>query len=98
MTLGTWVDPLRGKTTLGAYAVTWLDTKIDVAERTRINIEGRLRHHSIPYLGNMALSSIQPSDIRHFVNYLSQAGLKPSTVAAYTARQARSSNKQWTTR
>ena len=59
---GRWTDPNRGRITFKAFASSWLETKDEVEEHTRTNIEGRLRNH-YGYLNGMRLSSIKPSDI-----------------------------------
>lgn len=79
---GAWVDPVAGRVTFSEYAKGWKATKADVAERTRINIEGRLDNHVVPYFGDMPVASIRPTDVRKFVAKLTGAGLAPSTVKA----------------
>ena len=78
---GAWVDPAAGEITFRQYVKTWRATKADVSDRTLINIEGRLDNYAIPYLGDMQMSSVQPSDIRAFVANIVK-GLAPSTVKA----------------
>lgn len=88
--VGNYVDPAAGRRTFGAYANAWLKTKADVTPRTLINIDGRLRNHILPVLGDRQLASIRPEDIRAFVaNLVVEKRLAPSTVkAAYlTAAQ-----------
>ncbi len=79
---GSWVDPAAGKVTFRAYAKSWRATKADVSERTRINIDGRLDNHAIPFFGDMQMSAVRPSDVRTFVAKLTGGGKAPSTVKA----------------
>ena len=76
------VDPRRGREKLSDYAAEWLKTKGNVRARTLINVEGRLRNHVLPALGDKSLAKIRPSDVRGFVANLSAKGLAPSTVKA----------------
>ena len=68
-----------GKVTFREYAKTCLTTKADVSERTLRNIIGRLNNYSIPHFGDMAMSTIRPSDVRSFVANINRA---PATVKA----------------
>lgn len=56
--------------------------KRDVADRTRINVDGRLNNHSVPFLGDMQMSAVRPTDVRAFVAHLTASGKAPSTVKA----------------
>ena len=49
---GQWVDPAAGKTTLAAFASTWLQTRPKpLRPRTRELYDGQLRLHVLPVLG-----------------------------------------------
>lgn len=80
--LGTWVDPALGRTTVMEYATGWLDGKVDLRPRSRINVEGRLRNHILPRFGDLPLAQVQPADVRGWVSSLAQKGLAPATVRA----------------
>jgi integrase len=77
---GTHVDPKAGKVTFKAYAKEWLTTKGGVADRTRINVEGRINNYALPHFGEMALQSVRPLDARRYVAELIAAELAPSTI------------------
>jgi integrase len=79
---GEWTDPELRRTLLADYAEQWIATKGNVRPRTRINVEGRLRNHILPALGDKPLAGVRPSDVRAFVANLSTLGLAPSTVRA----------------
>ncbi len=80
--LGAWVDPAAGRVTFREYANSWRATKADVADRTLINVVGRLDNHSVPYFGDMQMSAVRPADVRKFVAHLTSSGKAPSTVKA----------------
>jgi integrase len=79
---GEWTDPELRRTLVVDYAEQWAATKGNVRARTRINVEGRLRNHILPALGDKPLAGVRPSDVRAFVATLSARGLAPSTVRA----------------
>jgi integrase len=79
---GEWTDPELRRVLFADYAAQWSATKGNVRARTRINVEGRLRNHILPALGDKPLVGIRPSDVRAFVANLSAGGLAPSTVKA----------------
>jgi hypothetical protein len=60
---GEWVDLSLGKTDVREYAEQWLTTKADVALRTFVNIEARLRMHVVPHFGSMPLNRVRPSHV-----------------------------------
>lgn len=79
---GEWIDPRLGHITLREYAEGWAETKANVRDRTRLNVEGRLRAHILPAFDDTALGSIKPADVRAWVAALTSKGLAPSTVKA----------------
>jgi integrase len=79
---GAWIDPKAGKITFREYSKKWLATKVDVSARTMINVEGRLKNHSLPRFGAKEMGSVRPGDVRAFVAKLTAAGRAPSTVKA----------------
>ncbi len=48
---GSYVDPNRSKVTVGAWADEWLESKLDLAPKTRDRYEGILRAHIQPRWG-----------------------------------------------
>ncbi|MDH2393152.1 site-specific integrase [Streptomyces sp. HNM0663] len=78
MARGQYLDPKAGKTTFQQYATEWLGAQTsDLTTRERT--ERHLRLHVFPYLGNRALASLQPSDIRAWVRRLEDEGGAGST-------------------
>lgn len=68
---GTWAPPAERaakrqaeKLTLRAYARTWLDSKTNLARRTRGNYQGHLDNNILPVLGDLGLTEITPEHVR----------------------------------
>ena len=61
---GVWVDPRRGRTTLGEYAQRWLAQRTDLRPRTRDDYEDIIRVHIAAKLGNQQMGKISPADVR----------------------------------
>ncbi|MGH9154884.1 MAG: tyrosine-type recombinase/integrase [Acidimicrobiales bacterium] len=84
---GAWVDPLGGRTSLDAYARTWLRGHARLAKRTREIYEAQLRLHilpaidrDVPALGNVALGDLSPDLVRQW--YAALVAHHSSSVAA----------------
>jgi integrase len=60
-----WVDPERGKITLGAYYALWVPAQ-DLAESTMDYYDSHYRNHLKPRWGNTALRDIDPLDVATF--------------------------------
>lgn len=75
---GTYVDPQRAKLTVGAYAGRWLVAQ-PLRPSSRRTYEIYLRTRIVPALGQRALGSITPTDVRGLVRALQQ-DLAPITV------------------
>ena len=50
-TRGTWRDPATGRVALACYAAGWLDSRADLATRTRAGYTSTLAHYVTPDLG-----------------------------------------------
>jgi integrase len=79
---GAWVDPDLAKTTFGAYVKAWLPSTSHLAPNTRLNIDGRLRNHLLPYFGELPLGAIRPAHVRGWVAEMIGKGLAAGTVTA----------------
>ena len=78
---GRWIDPKLAEIPFGRYAEEWL--QITAHEPgTRLNIEGRLRNHILPYFEDMPLVAIKSRHVRAWVTQLRDKGLAPATVVA----------------
>ncbi|MFN2489886.1 MAG: tyrosine-type recombinase/integrase [Actinomycetota bacterium] len=79
---GEYFDPTRGQESLASYARSWLSTKENVRERTRINVAGRVRNHIEPAFGDKRIGSIRPADVRTWIAEMRAQGLAPATIRA----------------
>lgn len=78
---GRWIDPKLAEIPFGRYADEWL--QITVHEPgTRLNIEGRLRNHILPFFKDLPLVAIKSRHVRSWVTELRGKGLAPATVVA----------------
>jgi integrase len=75
---GQYVDPRSGRITFREYAERWRATQVHRLT-TQDYIEGNLRRHAYPVLGDKALSSIKPSEVQAWVKGMADR-LAPSTV------------------
>ncbi len=73
-------EPEKGPVTLARYAQRWLEQREGLVADLRTD-ESRLRHHVLPYIGDMALEDIRP---RHLVDLFRQlrvqGAIAPKTV------------------
>ena len=75
---GQYVDPKAGRVTVREYAEQWRAAQVH-REGTVVQIEGILRRHVYPVLGDRPLASVLPSDVQSLVKRLSLT-LAPATV------------------
>jgi integrase len=83
---GMYVDPGAGRVTLREYAEQWRSGQVH-REGTVVQVEGILRRHVYPVLGDRPISSVLPSDVQSLVKRLSttprtgsRRPLSPATV------------------
>ena len=88
---GLYIDPTRARVTLADWMTAWLDSRSDLRASTLDRVQGVVRNHIIPALGNIALADLRrlqaqqcasrlsatqsPGSVRKIVNVLS-AGLQ----------------------
>lgn len=75
---GAYVAPGAGRITLHEYAEAWRAKQVH-REGTAVQVEGLLRRHVYPVLGDKPLERILPSDVQGLVKRMS-ATLSPATV------------------
>ena len=75
---GTYVDPNRAKITVATWADEWLESKLDLAPKTRDRYEGIIRAHIQPTLGQVAARPT--SHTREVQRWLSRLEVAPATV------------------
>ncbi len=83
---GQYVDPKAGRISFQEYAESWRAAQVH-RPTSAAHIEGQLRRHAYPTLGNRSLSSILPSEIQAWVKLLGthdpaagRRALAPSTI------------------
>lgn len=74
MSRGDYIAPEAGKVTFEQYATKWMTTQM-TDPATRESVEMRLRRHAIPHIGKRPIGSFTPSDLRHWLRTLEDAGL-----------------------
>lgn len=79
METGTYVDPGRSKTTVGAIAETWIETP-SWAESTRARSRSILDAHVLPRWGSVRLADVHHEDVQEWINGLGKAGMAGGTV------------------
>jgi hypothetical protein len=74
--------PLGKSTTLGEWAVTWLETvaKPDVDPKTYAGYASLVRKWIVPTLGRKKISTLKPTDVRTLRVRMTEAGRATSTV------------------
>jgi hypothetical protein len=83
---GSYVDPKVGRVTVREYAEQWRSAQVH-REGTVVQVEGILRRHVYPVLGDRPIASVLPSDVKALVKRLSttpnegsRRPLSPATV------------------
>ncbi len=77
---GTYVDPNRGKITLGEWASSWLASLGHLKASTRNRYTGIVNHHVIPKWGRRKLNAINYHDVAAWVADLAASDLSPGSV------------------
>jgi integrase len=80
LTRGEWSDPALAKTTFGEWVAKWDAGRLNRRTTTRARDETCLRLHVVPTFRSRHIGSIQPADIREWVQELIDKGLAPATV------------------
>jgi integrase len=74
---GAYIDPAAGRIKLRTYAESWLASQT-FDESTREATETRLRVHVYPYLGDVALAAIRPSQVQAWDRELQRRSVAPT--------------------
>jgi integrase len=84
---GIWLDPTSGRVRLDEYAKAWLESRVNLAPRTREIYDLQLRLHivpnmrpDVPALGSLYLCDITPDVVRSW--YAALAATRTKSVAA----------------
>lgn len=84
---GNYVDPTKGKITVGELGAHWLKT-VSVKPSSRIVYETALRVHIYPEFGALAVNRVQRSQVRHWVSALSEKRKARTVRRAHYVLQA----------
>lgn len=76
---GSWVDPAAGRVLFRTFAEEWFEDATYLARTTRAGYASLLRTHIYPALGERAVNTLRPSDLRTFVASLT-GKVHPKTV------------------
>ena len=76
---GAYVDPNRGKVTIGEWATRWLDGQAHLKPSTHERYAGIVREHVLPRWSNVQLIDVTHADIQAWVSTLT-ATRSPATV------------------
>jgi integrase len=75
---GQWVDPKRGRMTVGELAERWYATTVTLKPKTREDYRSLLRNHILPAFGDRAVASLDTLAARSWLAGLVSKGLSPS--------------------
>ena len=76
---GGYIDPHAGRVTVREYGQQWRVSQLQHAVSTARDVEGALRVHLYPALGDRPIGSVRPSDVQGWVAGLTKT-LGPATV------------------
>ena len=77
--IGSYVDPMLAKVTVGAWAQQWLDGQEHLKPTTRSRYEGIVRKHIHPTWDRVTLANVSHGDVQAWVTGLSKRH-SPATV------------------
>lgn len=77
---GTYVDPLRGKATVGEIADQWLAGKVALAATTKALYDNIVSTHVRPRWGVVRLTAVEHGDVQAWVAGLTASGLSAAHV------------------
>jgi integrase len=75
---GQWVDPRRGRTTVGELAERWYETTVTLKPKTREDYRSLLHNHILPAFGDRAVASLDTLAVRGWLAGLVSGGLSSS--------------------
>jgi integrase len=77
---GTYVDPARGKATVGTLAEAWLAGKVNLKPTTRARYEAALHVHVLPRWGTTPLDRVEHSEVQDWIAAMVTAGQSGASV------------------
>lgn len=73
MNAGRYIDPQRGKRTVGEIGAAWLDSKRGVIKQSSFDkYDDVWRCHVLPKWGNMPVSSVSHGDVQRWISGIAQ--------------------------
>src|SRR5204862_5288525 len=79
---GGYIDPAKGKTSVGAYWEAWSERQPWRAT-SRLGVTSLFTNHVLPAFGSRALSSLRPSEIEVWARGLPLSGRTARQAAQY---------------
>ena len=80
LTTGTWTDPRRAAHDVAVWAQSWLDSKIGLAETSRLRTQQIIEQHIKPKWAGVELGRVEHSKVQKWIAELSKSGLSPRSV------------------
>jgi integrase len=78
---GSYVDPAKGRCPVAEVVESWYAAAVpSLKPKTRASYRGLIDVRIVPYIGSRQVASLRPSDVQHWVNDLTAAGLSASRV------------------
>jgi integrase len=77
---GSYVDPARGKVTVGDVAAQHLAAKVNLKATTRARVEGIIAVHVVPRWGQVPVAAVEFGGVQAWVASLIASGLSPGSV------------------
>ena len=77
---GSYVDPVRGRVTVGDWSEQWLAGQAQLKESARARYAGIVTKHVIPQWGRLPLAAVTHAEVASWVAELAASGLAGSTV------------------
>jgi integrase len=82
--IGGYIDPHAGKVAVRTYGEQWRAAQLQHGEATVRDVEGALRVHLYPALGDRPLATVKPSDVQAWVAGLAKTLAPATTVKTYS--------------
>jgi integrase len=81
--LGTWVDPVSGKTTFEVYVEKVWRPSRQLEASTKAGYRSYLDRHFLPFFGHLPMAEILLSTVQAWVTLAVGSGLSPKSVVKY---------------
>ena len=81
---GRYIDPTRARVTIADWMTAWLDSRSDLRASTLDRVQGVVRNHIIPALGNIELGDLGRMQAQQWASRLSLD--PPAYIRITTAR------------